>query len=89
LKNWKAEREKLNYKNTKEKKGRKINWQALLTERYGNNPVRLRDSLSILCPGGRLLSILTDAIFTRSPDAMKIDNDISEIKKFGTAKSDT
>ena len=51
--------------------------------------MRLRDNLSILCPGGRVVSISTDAIFTGSPDAMKIDNDVSEIKKYGPEKSDT
>ena len=84
--NWSRRRE-INLWKHKIKKG-KPNWQAFHTERYGNNPVRLRDSLSNLCPGGKLLSILTAAIFTGSPD-VKIENYIAEIEEFVTAKSDT
>ena len=36
-----------------------------------------------------MLSILTAAIFTRSPNVMKVDDDIPEIKKFGTATTDS
>jgi hypothetical protein len=43
-------------------------YQKLLTGRYGSNEVRLDDSCSIIFVGGSPFPILTDAIFTGSPD---------------------
>jgi hypothetical protein len=51
-------------------------YQKLLTGRYGSNEVRLDDSCSIIFVGGSPFPILTDAIFTGSPD-YDIDDFIS------------
>jgi hypothetical protein len=58
-------------------------YQKLLTGRYGSNEVRLDDSCSIIFVGGSPFPILTDAIFTGSPDYdhnffFQFNNDIDD-----------
>lgn len=65
-KSWKEKERKRDQRN--------IEYRKLLTGRHGSNAVRLYDNCSIFIVGGSLFPIPTDAIFTGSPDVIKLYN---------------